>query len=59
MEMSKDTDELDVWVYSFRMGKDREMDNGIMDTLWMVVAPTLPFHSVAIIIVAWEKLIDS
>ena len=36
MEMSsKDTDELDVWIYSFRMGKDREMDDGMMN-VWMM-----------------------
>ena len=29
--MSKDTDEFDDWIYSFRMGKDREMDDGLMN----------------------------
>ena len=31
MEVSKDTDEFDYRFYSFRMGKDREMDDGLMN----------------------------
>ena len=31
MEVSKDTDEFDYRFYSFRMGKDREMIDGLMN----------------------------
>ena len=31
MEVSIDTDEFDDRFYSFRMGKDREMDDGVMN----------------------------
>ena len=31
MEVSKDTDEFDDRFYSLRMGKDREMDDGVMN----------------------------
>ena len=31
MEVSKDTDEFDDRLYSLRMGKDREMDDGVMN----------------------------